>query len=220
VPVVSAGPLCVEGICFRIGRFALQEVSLLVRPGEYLVLTGPNGAGKTVLLKLIAGLHRPQCGDVHIGGRCVTGLPPWRRRVGYMPQDGVLFPNRTVRGNLLFGLEVRGLGRAERREAAERMAALLSIEHLLERTTEALSGGEQQKVSLGRALLTEPEVLLLDEPLSAIDEDARDALAAELRALQRRLGLAAVHVAHNRREIELVADRVVRLSRGRIEDVA
>jgi len=216
---VNGAPLEIEGLCFRIGEFALRDVSLSVGAGRYFVLTGPNGSGKTLLLRLIAGLHTPSAGSVRIGGEPVTHVPPWRRRIGYMPQDGLLFPNRTGARNSGCGLEVRGAAPAAVREEVARISDMLGVAALLDRMPQGLSGGERQKVGLARALAPRPSLLLLDEPLSAIDEDSRDRLAGELRRLQRELALTTVHVAHTRREIELVADRVGSMDTGRLTAV-
>lgn len=195
----------------------MEELSLVIPQGQYFVLTGPNGAGKTILLKLIAGLFKPERGTIRIDGRDVTGLPPWKRGLGAIQQDGLLFPNRTVRDNIGFGLEIRGLGQPERDRAVEEVAGQFNILPLLDRMPAGLSGGERQKASLARTLVLKPSVLLLDEPLSAIDEGARDdLLRRELKAIQRQSGITVVHVAHNRQEIELVADRVGVMTGGRL----
>jgi len=217
--VVSPPGIKVQDLSLRIGDFAIDGLSLDIRRGEYFVLTGPNGAGKTVLVQLISGLLRPEAGEISIHGQAVTALPPWRRNIGYVPQAGLLFPNRTVAQNIGFGLEVR---RAERKlMAAEisRVAGTLKIEHLLSRTTTGLSGGERQKVALGRALVIKPAVLLLDEPVSSVDEEARDALCRELKRIQRELGITTLHVSHNSHETELVADRVGVLDGGTLKSV-
>jgi ABC-type Fe3+/spermidine/putrescine transport system ATPase subunit len=217
--MVTPAGLFLDHVRFRIGAFEMPDFSLSVSAGEYVAVTGANGSGKTVLLKLIAGLYAPESGRIVIGGRDVTALPPWERAVGAIQQEGLLFPNRTVRGNVEFGLEMRRLPPAERRAAAEEMAGQLGLTALLDRRPEGLSGGERQRVSLARALVLKPPLLLLDEPVSAIDESSRDALLLrELRPLQRRLGITVLHVAHNRQEMRLVADRVVTLSAGRLAD--
>jgi ABC-type sugar transport system ATPase subunit len=212
----SAG-IELEKVCFGIGDFRMHELNLRIGRGEYFVLTGPNGAGKSLLIKLIAGLHCPQAGRIRILGREVSALPPWKRQVGYVPQDGMLFPNRSVLANIEFGLEVRKAGRAARAEAVARVSRLLGIAHLLDRAPSGLSGGERQRVALARALAFEPAVLLLDEPVSAIDESSRDQLCRELRDIQRSLGVTVLHVSHNRKETELVADRIAVLRAGAVE---
>ncbi|NQT21669.1 MAG: ATP-binding cassette domain-containing protein [Planctomycetes bacterium] len=208
-----------KGVSFRIGEFAIENLELSIRNGEYFVLTGPNGAGKTIIVKLIAGLLQPAAGAIRIGGESVTDLPPWERSIGYMPQDGVLFPNRSVRRNIQFGLEVRHESKRTMGEAVERTARVLGISHLLDRMPVGLSGGERQKVALARALVLKPSLLLLDEPLSAIDEETRDSLCDELRAIQRQTGVTTIHVSHNRKETQLVADRVGVLTHGAISDI-
>ncbi len=217
--MVSVAGIELQSVAFRIGEFAMDDLCLSVRGGEYFVLTGPNGAGKSLTIMLIAGIHRPEGGSIRIDGADVSELPPWRRNIGYVPQDGLLFPNRTVAGNIAFGLEVRGAGRQEIDRRVARMAEMLSIAHLLGRRTGGLSGGERQRVSLARALVLDPSVLLLDEPVSAIDESARDGLCREIRALQRRLGVTTIHVSHNQQETALVADRVGTMVAGNVENV-
>ena len=203
-------------VCFRIGQFAMEKLSLQIPEGQYFVLTGPNGAGKSILIRLIAGLLRPTAGSIAIRGKLVTELPPWQRQVGYVPQDGVLFPHRTVADNIAFGLEVRGMRRGHRRTAVAAVAEQLGITELLGRKPVGLSGGEQQKVSIARALVYKPSALLLDEPVCSVDEQSRDALCLELKKLQRTYGVTAIHVSHNQRETELVAERVGYLQAGRI----
>ena len=206
--MVNKGGIQIEDLCFGIGDFVMENLSFDVHEGEYFVLTGPNGSGKTVLIRLISGLYQPESGQVRIQNRSVTSLPPWHRDVGYVPQDGVLFPNRNVRENIGFGLEVRGARKSKRDKQVNEAAGMLGIEYLLDRTVEGLSGGETQKVSLARTLVLNPSVLLLDEPVSAIDEEARDEVCHQLRRIQRDLGITTLHVSHNRRETQLVADRV------------
>lgn len=203
-----------QAVSFSIGDFALDRVSLDVAAGEYLVLMGPNGAGKTILIKLIAGILVPDAGSVYVGGQDVTGLPPWERGVGFLPQDYALFPDRTVFRNISFGLEVRGLPRDEVKAEVHRAAEMLNMSHLLDRRPDTLSGGEAQKAALARALVIRPRVLLLDEPVSAIDEENREVVCRELKGVQKTLGVTTVHVSHSRTEAELVADRVVLLSAG------
>ncbi len=214
---MSVAGIEIQKVCFRIGRFEMTDIDLHVAAGEYFVLTGPNGAGKSILFKLLCGLYQPASGSIRINGREVHDLPPWKRRIGYVPQDGVLFPNRNVYGNIGFGLEVQHRSRAVRREAIGRVTELLGIADLQDRMPLGLSGGERQKVSLARALVLEPDILLLDEPVSAIDESARDTVCGELREIQRALGITTLHVSHNRLETRLVADRIGILRDGRLE---
>lgn len=206
--MVEPAGISIAKLNFGIGQFSLKNVSLDIPRGEYFVLSGPNGSGKSLLLKLLAGLLRPDSGELWIQGRRITQLPPWKRNVGYVPQDGLLFPNYTVAQNIEFGLRVRHLTRQERRRQVDRMAEMLHITPLLDRNIRDLSGGEQQKTALARALALSPSVLLFDEPVSAIDEQTRDPLCLEMKRVQRQLGITTIHVSHNSRETALVADRV------------
>ena len=217
--MVDGAGIHLEDISFRIGRFAMENLSLTVRKGEYFVLTGPNGSGKTILVKLVAGLLHPEAGTIRINGQPVIDLPPWKRNIGYIPQEGLLFKNMTVRGNIRFALEVRGLDGRTIRSKVEQVASMMEIEHLLDRMPGGLSGGERQKVSLARALVFKPSVLLLDEPVSAIDEKARSALCRVLRRIQRETGVTALHVSHSREESDLVADRMGVLTDGCLRNV-
>ena len=217
--MVVRGGITAQNIHFQIGDFTIRDLSLEVKPGEYFVLTGPNGAGKTVLIRLIAGLFRPSSGIISIGGQELTDLPPWARDVGYVPQDGVLFPNMTVRENVRFGLDMRGVKKQRKKERVLNMARSLNIERLLDRTVEGLSGGEKQKASLARALVVRPSVLLLDEPVSAVDEETRDDLCCRLRQIHEERDMTTLHVSHNRRETRLVADRMAALRDGVVERV-
>ena len=217
--MVEGGGVKLESIFFRIGEFNIENLSFTIHKGEYFVLSGPNGAGKTIITKLIAGLLQPRTGTISIDGESVIDLPPWKRNIGYVPQEGILFPNRTVRNNISFGLEVRGLGKCTIRMEVERVAAMLGINHLLDRRVQGLSGGESQKVSLARALAFKPSLLLLDEPLSAIDEETLECLSQELRNLQRKTSITTLHIAHNQKEIDLIADRVGVLANGNLKEI-
>jgi len=207
-----------ESILYRVPGFEL-DLSLEVAAGEYFVLLGATGSGKTVTVECLAGLRPIESGKVAIGGRDVTGAEPRERRLGYVPQDGVLFGHLSVRENVAFALRVRGVGRAERLAEAGRLAETLGIAGLLERGVKGLSGGEAQRVALARALAAKPAALLLDEPVSALDELTRDEILDELRAVQRRTGTATVHVCHNLGEMLRVADRVGVLRAGRLLQV-
>jgi ABC-type sugar transport system ATPase subunit len=209
----------IADLCFHIGSFVMQDVTLSVGAGEYFVLTGPNGSGKSLLMKLICGLVHPRSGSIRVGDQRLDEKPPWKRQLGYVPQDGVLFPNRTVSQNIGFGLEIRHVPQSERDAKIDRITELLGIPHLLDRLPQGLSGGERQKVSLARALVLEPEILLLDEPVSAIDEQARDEVCQELQRVQRTLGITTIHISHNQRETSLLADRVGVMAQGRLTDV-
>lgn len=192
----------------RRGGFQLREVSLEVGRGEYFVLLGPPGAGKTVFLECLCGLQKLQSGRIEIGGEDVTGREPRLRGIGYVPQDYALFPHRTVAENIAFGLAAANRSRPEREPRVLEAADRLGIRSLLPRRIQGLSGGEKQRVALARALAVSPRVLLLDEPVSALDEATREAVCLELRRLQRDTGTCTIHVCHNFEEARLVGDRL------------
>jgi ABC-type Fe3+/spermidine/putrescine transport system ATPase subunit len=196
------------------GDFSLTVDDLVVTPGEYLIVLGPTGSGKTVLLEAIAGLRRPRAGRVLLAGRDVTALPPEARRVGLVYQDYALFPHLRVRDNIGFAL-----ARGERQRQVEKLAQLLGIEALLDRYPDGLSGGEQQRVALARALAPVPEVLLLDEPLSALDGPSRSELTVELRRIHRELATTVIHVTHDLDEAVALGDRMAILVDGALRQV-
>ena len=198
----------VRGLALRAGTFRMHDVALHVDDGEYFVLMGPTGSGKSLLIKSICGLKRPSGGTIHIGGRDVTRLEPRLRNVGYMPQNCGLFPHLNVLKNVVFSLRSRGMRRAAAVRQARPLIEMLHIEHLLDRRVRDLSGGESQKVALARALAGRPNLLLLDEPVSALDEPTRREVCAELRRVQQRLGISTIHVCHSLEEARSVADRV------------
>jgi len=209
----------VRGVSLRLGEFAVHDVSLDVQQGEYFVLLGPTGAGKTVVLECVAGLHRPEKGDVYVDGERVNEAPPELRELGYLPQDYALFPHLTVAQNIGFGMRVQRKPRAEIERRVQELAALLGITHLLRRSPVKLSGGEQQRVALARAVAIEPKVLLLDEPLSALDEQTREGLCVELRRVHEELETTTLHVSHNFEETLAVADRIGIIHQGRMQQV-
>jgi len=209
----------IERLDFSVGSFSLSDVSLHVAAGEYFVLLGPSGSGKTLLLECLCGLNRIGSGRIEIDGTDVTHLEPRRRGVGYLPQDYALFPHRTVRQNIRFGLENSSLTAASIRQQVDRLMDQLDVAHLAARRPEKLSGGEKQRVALARALAIKPRVLLLDEPVSALDEQTRDDLCCQLKQLQRSTRTTTIHVSHNFVEMLAVADRVGIIRRGRILQV-
>ena len=205
-----------HGLQFSVGAFALRDVALHVKPGEYFVLLGRPGSGKTLLLECLAGLKRIDAGRIEIGGEDVTRAEPRARGVGYVPQDYALFPTMSAGANIAFGLRRPGMSRADREARVAEVAGLLNIAPLLPRPIAGLSGGEKQRVALGRALAVRPRVLLLDEPLSTLDEDTREGIVMELKSIQRRTGTTTIHVCHNLEEMMALADRTAILSEGRI----
>jgi thiamine transport system ATP-binding protein len=213
---VSA-PVALEGATVRFGAtVALDHVDLAVADGEVVAVLGPSGSGKSTMLRAVAGLQRLDEGRVRLDGRDVTDVPPHRRGVGLMFQDHALFPHQDVAGNVAFGLRMQGL---PARQIVPRVAELLELVDLPgfgPRSIATLSGGEQQRVALARALAPEPAVLLLDEPLGALDRTLREHLLAELRSLFTRLGLTVVAVTHDQGEAFSLADRVVVMDAGRV----
>jgi ABC-type Fe3+/spermidine/putrescine transport system ATPase subunit len=204
-----------EDISFQIGTFQLRGLSLEMAGGEYFVLLGPPGSGKTIFLECLCGLKKIASGRIHIAEHDVTELEPRTRGIGYVPQDYALFPHLSVEQNIAFGLRVHGYARVNVTETAN----LLGIRHLLRRPIEGLSGGEKQRVALARALVLKPKVLLLDEPVCALDEVARQEVCAQLLGIQRQLGLTTVHVSHNLEEAFSVADRAAILHQGVLQQV-
>ena len=207
-----------DRVQYEIGDFALN-VSLEVGHGEYFVLLGASGAGKTLFLESLAGLRRLRAGSIQVGEEDVTAAPPGARRIGYVPQDWVLFHHLDVRGNIAFGLKVRRVSRPKREKEVRRLAEMLGLGALLDRRILGLSGGEQQRVALARALAARPSTLLLDEPVSALDEPTRDTVCRELVKLQRKADVSVLHVCHSFEEARLVADRIGVLCRGRVVQV-
>ncbi|MGQ0831533.1 MAG: ABC transporter ATP-binding protein [Microthrixaceae bacterium] len=207
----------VEGATVRFATAeALAGVDLEVACGEVVAVLGPSGSGKSTLLRAIAGLQRLDSGRVWLDDRDVSDVPPHRRGVGLMFQDHALFPHRDVAGNVAFGLKMQRRPTAEIQRRVEHLLELVDLPGYGDRAIHTLSGGEQQRVALARALAPEPKVLLLDEPLGALDRSLRDHLAAELRALFTRLGLTVLAVTHDESEAFSMADRVVILDRGSI----
>jgi ABC-type Fe3+/spermidine/putrescine transport system ATPase subunit len=209
----------IDNLNIHLGEFDLRNINIQIIEGEYLVLLGPTGAGKSVLLECIAGIYRQNSGSIHINGRDVTGRYPEERNVGYVPQDYALFPNMTVRQNLGYGLKVRKWSMADIREKVDAMMRQLGIAHLENRLPLFLSGGEKQRTALGRALITDPGVLLLDEPLSALDENLRSQLVRELKKVQQDSHRTFLHVCHSFDEASYVADRIAIMRNGIIEQV-
>ena len=194
---------------------AVDGVNIKIPDGSYCCLLGPSGCGKTTILRMIAGHEDPTAGEILIGGENVVGLPPVARRTAMMFQSYALFPHLSVRDNVAFALRVRGISKAERHKASDAMMEKVRLTEFADRLPAQLSGGQQQRVALARAAITEPRVLLLDEPLSALDEHLRIQMRQELRYMQRELGITFVHVTHTQLEAIALADLVVVMEKGK-----
>lgn len=209
-----------RGLCKRYGAHAaIDDVSLIVAPGEFVCLLGPSGSGKTSILMTIAGFVAADAGEIWVDGARINELPPEKRNFGVVFQGYALFPHMTVCDNVAYPLSVRGLRGAESKKRVTRMLDLMQIAALADRLPRQLSGGQQQRVALARALIFEPPIVLLDEPLSALDKKLRTDLQLELKALHARLGTTFVMVTHDQEEAMTLSDRVAILREGRIVQV-
>jgi len=217
----GSGEVSIVGVTKRFGpTTAVETLDLTIDHGAYCCLLGPSGCGKTTILRMIAGHENPTTGDVRIGGKSVIGLPQVERGTAMMFQSYALFPHRSVLDNVAFALKMRGAGTAERHATARGLLAKVQLERFANRLPSELSGGQQQRVALARALITNPRVLLLDEPLSALDEYLRLRMRGELRRVQKELGITFIHVTHTQLEAIAVADTVVVMAQGHIEQAA
>ncbi len=203
----------------RAGEFSLVGVSLHVQRGQYAVLMGQTGCGKTSILESICGLRKLHSGRILIDETDMTDWPPGDRHIGYVPQDLALFPTYTVQEHLEFALRLQKQSRGLIAERTAEMAEVLGIGHLTGRHVHGLSGGESQRVALGRALAFHPSVLLLDEPLSALDEVTRDEMQSLLKKVKERTGVTTLHITHNKQEAEALADRRFKLADGVLEEI-
>ncbi len=226
----------IKNLSLRLGEFHLRKINLEINTGEYFVLLGPTGSGKTILLEAIAGLQTPQEGEILINRQDFTQIPPESRGIGFVYQDYALFPHLTVRENIAFGWKARNRSQVQRllpffniREKkstealitaqVDEISRLLNIENLLHRTPKTLSGGEQQRVALARALIIKPRLLLLDEPLSALDPERREELQYELQRIHKEVGTTTIHVTHDFEEAVALGDRIAILHEGQILQV-
>ncbi len=198
---------------------AVEDFSLAVEQGEFVSFLGPSGCGKTTSLRMVAGFEMPTSGAIHIDGQDLTYVATAKRRIGMVFQAYALFPNMTVARNVAFGLRVAGLAKADIERRVNEMLDLVKLAPLADRYPAQLSGGQQQRVALARALAPQPRILLLDEPLSALDAQIRVEMRAEIRALQRTLGITTIFVTHDQEEALSLSDRIVVMSAGRIEQV-
>jgi putative spermidine/putrescine transport system ATP-binding protein len=219
-PAAAAAAVYVVGLRKRYGDvIALADVELAVRSGEFFTLLGPSGSGKTTLLRLIAGFERPDGGRIELSGTDVTDVPPYSRDVNTVFQDYALFPHMTVWQNIEYGLRVRHVRKAERREKVGRALEMVRLPGLGARKPAQLSGGQRQRVALARAIVNEPQVLLLDEPLGALDLKLRQEMQLELLRVQREVGITFIYVTHDQEEALTMSDRIAVLDHGSIQQI-
>ena len=217
---MSAG-IDLEDVVCDFGAFrAVDHVSVSVRPGEFFSFLGPSGCGKTTILRMISGFNDPTSGTIRIGGKNMVGIRPNQRPTALIFQNLALFPLMSVADNIAFGLEVRGVNRATRRARAEELLRLVDLPDASDKMVSQLSGGQKQRVAIARALAVEPAVMLLDEPLSALDLKLRQHMRAELRAIQKRTGVTFIYITHDQGEALAMSDRVGVMSHGRLQQVA
>ena len=198
----------------------VKDLDLRVRTGEFVTLLGPSGSGKTTILMMLAGFQTPTGGEIRIGGRPIQNLPPRKRGIGMVFQNYALFPHMTVGANLAFPLEVRGMGAGERQERVGRALELVRLDELSDRRPGQLSGGQQQRVAIARALVFEPSLVLMDEPLGALDRSLREEMQYEIRRIHRSLGVTIVYVTHDQQEAMVMSDRIAVLRAGVVEQIA
>lgn len=196
---------------------AVDDVTLDIKEGEFFAMLGPSGSGKTTCLRLIAGFEQPSSGDVQLFGNCVNSIPPYRRPVNTVFQDYALFPHMNVRDNVAYGLRISGVGKKQRHQQADEALELVALTGLSSRKPTELSGGQRQRVALARALVNKPRVLLLDEPLGALDLKLREQMQGELKTLQQQLGVTFVFVTHDQTEALSMADRVAVFNNGQVQ---
>jgi len=209
----------IKDLCAELGKFSLKNITFDVQDGEYFVLLGPTGSGKTMFMESIAGLKPISSGQVIINGRDVTSLNIEERNIGFAYQDYMLYRHLSVRDNISFGLQWRTKTRREIDDAVDRVVELLDIGHLLNQSPWTLSGGESQRIALARALAMKPDLLLLDEPMSAVDPDLREAAGEKLKEIHNRLRLTTLHITHDFEEAIILGDRIAVLGEGRIVQI-
>lgn len=205
--------LRIDHLCLSAGKFKLKNFSLEIEGNKYFVLMGRNGTGKSLLLKAVCGLIDIDSGSITLNGRDITYLEPRFRNIGYVPQNTALFPHLDVRANILFSLTRADAKKDHAEEKIEPLVKSLSLAPLLDRSVINLSGGERQRVALARALVRQPQLLVLDEPVSALDEEARQETCLMLKRVQQEIGITTIHVCHNRGEAEMLSDEIYFMQR-------
>ncbi len=219
--VYSSQAVVFERVMLHYGDLvAVDKVSLGIEHGEFFSLLGPSGSGKTSCLRMIAGFERPSSGHIFLNGVAAEHLPPFRRDVNTVFQDYALFPHMTARENVAYSLMIQKVGKAERNRQADRMLARVRLDGMAQRKPAELSGGQRQRVALARALINQPKVLLLDEPLGALDLKLRERMQVELKALQRDLGITFIYVTHDQQEALAMSDRVAVMNHGSVQQIS
>jgi len=208
--------LRLKNIYKRLGDFNLKDINMEINEGEYFVILGPTGTGKTVVLEVIAGMYRPDRGEVCFKDENLHFFYPEQREIGFVYQDYALFPHLTVEKNIVFGLKIKSLPEATIQKKLYAMVEMLGIKHLLHRYPATLSGGEQQRTALARALITSPRILLLDEPLSALDPRSKQVFQEELKNIHQTLKTTTLHVTHDFNEAKFLADRLCVMHEGKV----
>ena len=211
--------LSVKNISIHLGNFHLDQISFDIKKGEYVVLMGRTGCGKTSVMEAICGLRKISDGSIWLNDQDISRLKPSERSIGYVPQDGALFSSMNVKANLSFALKIRKWKKEQLTSRVKELSDLLGIEHLLNRSVVGLSGGEKQRVSLGRGLAFYPDFICLDEPLSALDEPTRDELYPLLEKLKKELNITILHVSHSSHDADILADRVIKIEDGKIVEL-
>ena len=220
-PTTTALPVQVQSLSKHFGEVrAVEDISFDIRAGEFLTLLGPSGSGKTTLLMMIAGFSRPTAGSIRIAGQEIVHLPPHKRNIGMMFQNYALFPHMTVGENIAYPLRLRKFGKAEVDERVRNVLDLVQLGSYAGRNISQLSGGQRQRIALARAIVFEPRILLMDEPLSALDKQLRETMQIEIRKLHDRLGMTTISVTHDQREALTMSDRIAVFSKGRLAQVA
>jgi len=216
----TTGSVVLRGVTKSFGEFtAVQDLDLEVHPGEFLSMLGPSGSGKTTVLRMIAGFEEVTSGTIHLSGTDVTATPPFARPVNTVFQDYALFPHLSIADNVGYGLKVRGESKSERAGRVGTALAQVRLGHVADRLPHQLSGGQRQRIALARALILRPQVLLLDEPLGALDKQLREEMQIELKQIQREVGITFIFVTHDQEEALTLSDRVAVFNEGRIEQI-
>ncbi|MBM7623406.1 tungstate ABC transporter ATP-binding protein WtpC [Sporohalobacter salinus] len=208
-----------ENISKNLGNFKLKNINLELKEEEYFTILGPTGTGKSILLEVIAGLQQPEEGDIWFGDKLVNDLPPEERQIGMVYQNYMLFPHLNVKDNILFGLKIRRESATRKKRKLQEIVSLLGISNFLDRSIKTLSGGEKQRVALARALIISPNVLLLDEPLSALDPSTKTKIQQDLKRVHTELGTTTLHVTHDFNEALSLADRIAIMQQGEIVQI-